>query len=196
MTVCNMSIEAGAKAGLVAPDDTTFAYLEGRPHAPTGAAWERALDDWRSADHRRGRGVGSRGHPRRHDLAAVRHAGARTPARSRRSTAPCRPPTTTPTPRHARASPGRSTTWASAPARRSATSRSTRCSSGRARTAGSKICGPPPPSSTAAMSRPSGFSSCPAATPSRRRPRPRGWTASSPPPAPTGVSRAVRCAWR
>ena len=48
MTVCNMSIEAGARAGLVAPDDTTFAYLEGRPHAPTGAAWERALDDWRT----------------------------------------------------------------------------------------------------------------------------------------------------
>jgi 3-isopropylmalate/(R)-2-methylmalate dehydratase large subunit len=48
MTVCNMSIEAGAKAGLVAPDDTTFAYLEGRRHAPTGAAWERALDDWRA----------------------------------------------------------------------------------------------------------------------------------------------------
>ncbi|CAN5515838.1 3-isopropylmalate dehydratase large subunit [soil metagenome] len=48
MTVCNMSIEAGAKAGLIAPDDTTFAYLEGRPHAPSGADWERALDDWRS----------------------------------------------------------------------------------------------------------------------------------------------------
>jgi 3-isopropylmalate/(R)-2-methylmalate dehydratase large subunit len=48
MTVCNMSIEAGAKAGLVAPDDTTFAYLEGRPHAPSGAAWEQALDDWHS----------------------------------------------------------------------------------------------------------------------------------------------------
>ena len=48
MTVCNMSIEAGARAGMIAPDDTTFAYLEGRPHAPTGAAWERALDDWRS----------------------------------------------------------------------------------------------------------------------------------------------------
>src|SRR5947209_3788081 len=47
MTVCNMSIEAGARAGLIAPDDTTFAYLEGRPHAPKGAAWERALDDWR-----------------------------------------------------------------------------------------------------------------------------------------------------
>ena len=48
MTVCNMSIEAGAKAGLVAPDDTTFAYLQGRPHAPTGKDWETALDHWRS----------------------------------------------------------------------------------------------------------------------------------------------------
>ena len=48
MTVCNMSIEAGARAGLVAPDDTTFAYLEGRKHAPKGKAWEQALDDWRS----------------------------------------------------------------------------------------------------------------------------------------------------
>jgi 3-isopropylmalate/(R)-2-methylmalate dehydratase large subunit len=48
MTVCNMSIEAGARAGLVAPDDTTFAYLEGRKHAPVGKAWEAALDDWRS----------------------------------------------------------------------------------------------------------------------------------------------------
>src|SRR5947207_15437056 len=48
MTVCNMSIEAGARAGMIAPDDTTFTYLEGRPHAPTGASWERALDDWRS----------------------------------------------------------------------------------------------------------------------------------------------------
>jgi 3-isopropylmalate/(R)-2-methylmalate dehydratase large subunit len=47
MTVCNMSIEAGARAGMVAPDDVTFAYLEGRPHAPAGAEWERALDDWR-----------------------------------------------------------------------------------------------------------------------------------------------------
>ncbi len=48
MTVCNMSIEAGARAGLVAPDDTTFAYLEGRRHAPTGRQWEAALDDWRT----------------------------------------------------------------------------------------------------------------------------------------------------
>jgi 3-isopropylmalate/(R)-2-methylmalate dehydratase large subunit len=48
MTVCNMSIEAGARAGMVAPDDTTFSYLQGRPHAPSGANWERAVDDWRS----------------------------------------------------------------------------------------------------------------------------------------------------
>jgi 3-isopropylmalate/(R)-2-methylmalate dehydratase large subunit len=48
MTVCNMSIEAGAKAGLIAPDDTTFAYLDGREHAPRGDAWEAALADWRS----------------------------------------------------------------------------------------------------------------------------------------------------
>jgi 3-isopropylmalate/(R)-2-methylmalate dehydratase large subunit len=46
MTVCNMSIEAGARAGLVAPDETTFAYLRGRPHAPKGAAWEQALKFW------------------------------------------------------------------------------------------------------------------------------------------------------
>jgi 3-isopropylmalate/(R)-2-methylmalate dehydratase large subunit len=47
MTVCNMSIEAGARAGMIAPDDTTFAYLEGRDHAPKGAAWEQALAEWR-----------------------------------------------------------------------------------------------------------------------------------------------------
>jgi 3-isopropylmalate/(R)-2-methylmalate dehydratase large subunit len=48
MTVCNMSIEGGARAGMVAPDDTTFAYLEGRKHAPKGRQWEEALDYWRS----------------------------------------------------------------------------------------------------------------------------------------------------
>jgi 3-isopropylmalate/(R)-2-methylmalate dehydratase large subunit len=48
MTVCNMSIEGGARAGMIAPDDTTFAYVEGRPHAPKGAVWEQALDTWRS----------------------------------------------------------------------------------------------------------------------------------------------------
>jgi 3-isopropylmalate/(R)-2-methylmalate dehydratase large subunit len=48
MTVCNMSIEWGAKAGMVAPDDITFSYVHGRPHAPKGEAWEKALDYWRT----------------------------------------------------------------------------------------------------------------------------------------------------
>jgi 3-isopropylmalate/(R)-2-methylmalate dehydratase large subunit len=47
MTIANMSIEWGAKAGMIAPDDTTFAYVEGRQYAPRGASWERALDYWR-----------------------------------------------------------------------------------------------------------------------------------------------------
>jgi len=47
LTVCNMSIEAGARAGMVAPDDSTYAYIAGRPLAPTGAIWERALAFWR-----------------------------------------------------------------------------------------------------------------------------------------------------
>ena len=48
MTVCNMSIEWGARAGMVAPDETTFAYLKGRPHAPSGPEWDQAVAYWRS----------------------------------------------------------------------------------------------------------------------------------------------------
>lgn len=48
MTVCNMSIEAGAKAGMIAPDETTFAYLRGTDHAPTGELWDAAVADWRT----------------------------------------------------------------------------------------------------------------------------------------------------
>ena len=48
MTVCNMSIEFGAKAGMIAPDDKTFEYLQGRPHAPTGAEWDAAVADWKT----------------------------------------------------------------------------------------------------------------------------------------------------
>ena len=46
MTVCNMSIEAGARAGMIAPDETTFEYLQGRDHAPTGADWDAAVEAW------------------------------------------------------------------------------------------------------------------------------------------------------
>lgn len=48
MTICNMSIEAGARAGMIAPDETTFEYLKGRPHAPQGEEWEQAVAYWRS----------------------------------------------------------------------------------------------------------------------------------------------------
>jgi 3-isopropylmalate/(R)-2-methylmalate dehydratase large subunit len=48
MTLCNMSIEAGARAGMIAPDETTFAYLQGRRFAPTGEEWDRAITDWRT----------------------------------------------------------------------------------------------------------------------------------------------------
>ena len=48
MTICNMSIEGGARAGLIAPDDTTFEYLHGRRHAPQGAAWDAAVAGWRT----------------------------------------------------------------------------------------------------------------------------------------------------
>jgi 3-isopropylmalate/(R)-2-methylmalate dehydratase large subunit len=48
MTICNMSIEGGARAGMVAPDDTTFEYIAGRPHAPAGESWERAVSHWRT----------------------------------------------------------------------------------------------------------------------------------------------------
>jgi 3-isopropylmalate/(R)-2-methylmalate dehydratase large subunit len=48
MTICNMSIEAGARAGMVAPDEITYAYLKGRPHAPEGEEWDKALEYWKS----------------------------------------------------------------------------------------------------------------------------------------------------
>ncbi len=48
LTICNMSIEAGARIGMIAPDDTTYAYLAGRPHAPKGAEWDKALQYWRT----------------------------------------------------------------------------------------------------------------------------------------------------
>jgi 3-isopropylmalate/(R)-2-methylmalate dehydratase large subunit len=48
MTLCNMAIEAGSRCGLIAPDETTFAWCKGRPHAPSGAVWEAAVEHWRT----------------------------------------------------------------------------------------------------------------------------------------------------
>ena len=52
MTICNMSIEAGARAGLIAPDETTFEYIAGRPYAPKGTRWDMAVDRWKRAQER------------------------------------------------------------------------------------------------------------------------------------------------
>ena len=100
MTVCNMSIEAGARAGLVAPDETTFEYLKGRPHAPQGADWDAAVEYWRSLPHRRGRGLRPRGHDRREPRSPRTSPGAPTRARrcrlARSSRPRARPRTRTP----------------------------------------------------------------------------------------------------
>ena len=76
MTMCNMSIECGARAGMIAPDDTTFAYLEGRPYAPKGKRVGRSSQRmWRQACHRRWRNVRPRDHHRRREAGADRDLG-------------------------------------------------------------------------------------------------------------------------
>ena len=75
MTICNMSIEAGARAGMVAPDDTTFAYVEGRPHAPNGRRLGAGARRLAHAPHRRGRHLRQGGRDRRGRAAPVRELG-------------------------------------------------------------------------------------------------------------------------
>ena len=87
MTICNMSIEAGARAGMIAPDDTTFAYLEGRPAAPKGADVGAALDDWRALASDSGRRVRQRGRRSTSPSSPRRSRGGRTRRWSSRSTA-------------------------------------------------------------------------------------------------------------
>ena len=197
MTVCNMSIEAGARAGLIAPDDTTFAYLEGRPSAPAGADWERALDDWRTLVTDDGATFDQRGRPSTATALSPHVTWGTNPAqvvpldgavpdpgRLRRAQ------------RARRGRSGPSPTWASRRARRSARSRSTRCSSARAPTAASRTCGPRP-----RWPRGAGWpTACgPWSSPARAGEgagRGRGARPDlRPPPASSGVSRAARCAW-
>ena len=89
MTLCNMSIEAGGRCGMVAPDETTFAYLKGRPYAPKGAAFEQAVEEWSSARFRsrcRRSTVRSRSTPRRSRRSSP---GAPRPTMPCRSTRAC-----------------------------------------------------------------------------------------------------------
>ena len=112
MTVCNMSIEAGAKAGLIAPDDVTFAYLEGRDHAPRGKAWEAALDSWRALPTDEGAVLRQGGRARRRRPRAVRLVGHQPGAGHRARPARCPTPTASPIPAPASRRPGPSSTWA------------------------------------------------------------------------------------
>ena len=75
MTICNMSIEGGARAGLVAPDATTYAYVEGRPKAPKGEAFARAKAYWESLVTDEGAHFRPRGAPRRGQPAPHRQLG-------------------------------------------------------------------------------------------------------------------------
>ena len=75
MTIANMSIEWGAKAGMIAPDETTFDYVKGRAHAPTGADWDAAVAYWKTLHTDAGRDLRHRGHHRRRRGQPVRHLG-------------------------------------------------------------------------------------------------------------------------
>ena len=84
LTICNLSIELGAKCGMIAPDDTTFEYLKGRPYAPTGEAWDAAVADWRTLAKRPRRDVRPRGGDRCGQDRAADHLGHQPGARGRR----------------------------------------------------------------------------------------------------------------
>ena len=138
MTVCNMSIEWGAKAGLIAPDRTTFDYLEGRPEAPTGAEWDAAVAHWQTLVTDDDAVFDEEIELDASTMTPVRHLGHQPgPGRAARRVA-SRSPTSSPRRATASAPARRWSTWASRPVRRCATSASTPSSSARAPTAGSR----------------------------------------------------------
>ena len=144
MTICNMSIEWGAKAGLIAPDETTFDYIEGRPHAPNGADWDAAVAHWRTL---------VTDDDATFDKEVVLDAAAMTPFVTWGTNPGQGVPLGAGVPNpdglrgrgRPRSPPRRPwSTWGSRPARRCARSRSTRSSSARAPTAASRTCAPRP----------------------------------------------------
>ena len=145
MTVCNMSIEAGARAGMVAPDDITFAYLEGRDHAPKGAEWEEALASWRSLPTDDGATFAKQVVPRRRRRSRRTSPGAPTPHRWHGSTGWSPMPTPSPIQPSETRLLAPSTTWGSPPASLCVRSRSTPSSSARAPTRGSRTFARRPP---------------------------------------------------
>ena len=79
MTVCNMSIEGGARAGMIAPDEKTFAFIKDRPKAPKGTAWDMARKYWETLNSDEGAHFDREVHARRSQAAADRHPGAPAP---------------------------------------------------------------------------------------------------------------------
>ena len=145
MTICNMSIEWGAKAGMIAPDETTFAYLKGRPHAPEGEDWDAAVAYWQTLPT---------DEDAEFDVEVDLDATQLTPFVTWGTNPGQGVPLGAPSARSRgvprRRRPDRRqrrpwSTWTSQPARRCARSPSTRSSSAPAPTAGSRTCGPPPP---------------------------------------------------
>jgi 3-isopropylmalate/(R)-2-methylmalate dehydratase large subunit len=195
MTVCNMSIEWGAKAGLIAPDQTTFDYIEGKPEAPKGADWDAAVAHWKTL-----RTDDDAVFDKEIELDASTMTPFVTWGTNPGQGAPwapaCRARTTSTSPT-TRSPPRRpSSTWVSRPAPRCARSRSTPSSSAPAPTAASRTCAWPRRSSRAVRSPPTPACSwCPARCAYASRPRRRDWTRSSSPPVPSGAARGARCAW-
>ena len=196
MTVCNMSIEAGARAGMVAPDETTFEFIRGRPHAPTGAQWDAAVDYWRQLRTDEGAVFDTEVYLDAASLSPFvtwgTNPGQGVPL------AGCRSGSRTDD-RRRRAAGRRESVGVHGPSSRAcrcAISRSTRFSSGRAPTAASKICGWWPKSYVAARW-PRGCAcwSCRARCGCARRPKRKVSVRFSPQRAPNGGRRVARCAW-
>ena len=193
MTICNMSIEAGARAGMIAPDEVTFNYLKDRPHAPQGADWDAAVGRacvlttaqcstlwWTLTDPPSPRLL----------------PGELTPARVCRSAHQYRTPTSSPKNPHAPPQKKPWTTWVSHRELPCGRFRLTPSSSVPAPTAASKICAPLPKCSKAAPSPiPYGCSWFPAPPGCANKQSLRGWTTSSPPQEQNGASPDVPCAW-
>src|SRR5262245_28426766 len=186
-----MSIEAGARAGMVAPDDVTYAYLDARPYAPKGADWDQALERWRALPSDQEAHFDQEAHLDAGEITPMVTWGT-SPAAAAPITGVVRIP---PPPRPAIAKPWsrRSPIWGSHQAARFVRLPSIGSSSAPARIAGSRICGRRPRSRTAgAPWFPRWWSR--ALAWSRLRPKPRASTLSSGARVSSGASRVAQCA--
>ena len=195
LTLCNMSIEAGARAGMVAPDETTFAYLDGRPFAPKGAAWDKARRVLAHPAQRcRTPRFDTRGHARRRRHRADGHLGHQPRGRAAHHRPPSPIPDTVRQRRTARRDAAQLDYMGLEPGAQHRRHRRRprvhrllhqRPHRGSARRRRRR--------QAAAMPRCRPWS-CPARAWCARRPRPRGWTPSSSTPASNGGTPAARCA--